>query len=74
VQQHLLPQEFPAIEGVEVAAYYEASLTIGGDYYDVIAVGPRRWGFAIADVSGKGTCGRVDDGVLPRHPARHGGG
>ena len=54
VQQHLLPQEFPEIEGVEVAAYYEASLNIGGDYYDVIAVGPRRWGFAIADVSGKG--------------------
>jgi phosphoserine phosphatase RsbU/P len=54
VQQHLLPQEFPAIEELEIAAHYESSLSIGGDYYDVIAVGPRHWGFAIADVSGKG--------------------
>jgi len=54
VQQHLLPQEFPAIAELDISAYYEASLTIGGDYYDVIAVSPRRWGFAIADVSGKG--------------------
>jgi len=55
VQQHLLPQEFPAIPELDIAAHYESSLTVGGDYYDVIAVGPRRWGFAIADVSGKGT-------------------
>ncbi|HRE80944.1 MAG TPA: PAS domain S-box protein [Opitutaceae bacterium] len=55
VQQHLLPQEFPAIAELDIAAHYESSLTVGGDYYDVIAVGPRKWGFAIADVSGKGT-------------------
>lgn len=55
VQQHLLPQDFPEIPGVDVAAHCELSLTVGGDYYDVIAVGPRKWGFTIADVSGKGT-------------------
>ncbi|MBE7540290.1 MAG: PAS domain S-box protein [Opitutaceae bacterium] len=55
VQQHLLPQEFPEIAEVDVAAHCELSLTIGGDYYDVIPVAPRKWGFTIADVSGKGT-------------------
>ncbi len=55
VQQHLLPQDFPAIAELDIAAHYESSLTVGGDYYDVIPVGPRTWGFAIADVSGKGT-------------------
>lgn len=55
VQQHLLPQEFPAIAELDIAAHYESSLTVGGDYYDVIPVGPCKWGFAIADVSGKGT-------------------
>lgn len=55
VQQHLLPQEFPSIAGLDIAALYESSLTVGGDYYDVIPVGPRKWGFVIADVSGKGT-------------------
>lgn len=54
VQVHLLPQQFPEIAELDIAAYYESTLTIGGDYYDLIPVGPRRWGFAVADVSGKG--------------------
>jgi serine phosphatase RsbU (regulator of sigma subunit) len=54
VQRHLLPQEFPSITELDIAAHYETPLSLGGDYYDVIPTGPRQWGFAIADVSGKG--------------------
>lgn len=54
IQQHLRPREFPAMAEVEIEALYDPSMTIGGDYYDVVQVTARRWGFAIADVSGKG--------------------
>jgi PAS domain S-box-containing protein len=54
VQRHLLPQEFPSITELDIAAHYETPLSLGGDYYDVIPTGPRQWGFVIADVSGKG--------------------
>ncbi len=54
IQQHLRPRVFPAVADVEIEALYDPSMSIGGDYYDVLRVGDRRWGFVIADVSGKG--------------------
>lgn len=54
VLQDLLPHEFPVLEGMEVAAVYEPSSQVGGDYYDLISLGEDRWGFAMADVAGKG--------------------
>lgn len=54
IQQHLRPRLFPAVAEVEIEALYDPSMAIGGDYYDVVRVDERRWGFAIADVSGKG--------------------
>ncbi|HLP02113.1 MAG TPA: PAS domain S-box protein [Opitutaceae bacterium] len=55
VQQHLLPSVYPDIAAVEIDTLYTPSRLIGGDYYDFFEVGERRWGFAVADVSGKGT-------------------
>ncbi|MFT3830606.1 MAG: PAS domain S-box protein [Opitutaceae bacterium] len=55
VQQHLLPNLYPDIAAVEIDTLYTPSRLIGGDYYDFFEVGERRWGFAVADVSGKGT-------------------
>ncbi len=55
VQQHLLPNVYPDIAAVEIDTLYTPSRLIGGDYYDFFEVGERRWGFAVADVSGKGT-------------------
>ncbi len=55
VQQHLLPNVYPDIGVVETDTLYTPSRLVGGDYYDFFAVGDRRWGFAVADVSGKGT-------------------
>ncbi len=54
IQTHLRPREFPDISDVEIEALSHPSLHIGGDYYDVVKVDDRRWGFVIADVSGKG--------------------
>jgi PAS domain S-box-containing protein len=55
VQQHLLPHVFPDIGAVEIETLYIPSRLVGGDYYDFFEVGERKWGFAVADVSGKGT-------------------
>lgn len=54
IQLMLLPQSLPEIPGVELAARYISSHTIGGDLYDIIPLGDGRFGVAIADVSGKG--------------------
>lgn len=59
IQQHLLPPAFPNIEGIEVGAMNVAAMKVGGDYYDVIQVDKDHWGFAIADVSGKGVSGAL---------------
>ena len=54
IQSHLLPQDFPANDVVEIEALSDASMLIGGDYYDVLKVDDDHLGFVIADVSGKG--------------------
>lgn len=54
VQHQLRPHVFPDIGEVEIEALSQASLHIGGDYYDVLPVDKRRWGFVMADVAGKG--------------------
>lgn len=54
VQQRVLPRLFPQVEGYGFAARYEPARQVGGDFYDVIALGPERFGVAIADVSDKG--------------------
>ena len=53
IQQHLFPKEIPAIEGYDVACFNRPSAEVGGDYFDVLAIG-KRFGLAIADVAGKG--------------------
>jgi serine phosphatase RsbU (regulator of sigma subunit) len=55
VQQKLLPQKIPTIVGAEVAASSVSAYEVGGDYYDLVQVGPHRWAFIVGDVSGKGT-------------------
>ena len=54
LQQSMLPRRFPAIEGYTVAARSVPARQVGGDFYDVIAVSPRRVVVVIADVSDKG--------------------
>jgi PAS domain S-box-containing protein len=57
LQRSLLPPHMPAIPGVDLGAAYRAGAegsAVGGDFYDVFALGPGRWGVAIGDVRGKG--------------------
>ncbi len=55
VQQRLLPQSLPQIDGLELAAAERPAKEVGGDYYDVVRLGDDCVGVMVADVSGKGT-------------------
>ncbi|GAA1516510.1 SpoIIE family protein phosphatase [Kribbella lupini] len=56
LQQSLLPAQLPDVPGIETAAYYHtaSAIQLGGDFYDLFAVDPKRWGFFLGDVCGKG--------------------
>jgi serine phosphatase RsbU (regulator of sigma subunit) len=54
IQQRLLPQIAPKIEGMDLAAHNEPAREVGGDFYDFIPVMEDNLGLVIADVSGKG--------------------
>ncbi len=54
LQQTMLPEPRALIEGVNIAARYEACSELGGDMYDYAAVGPGRAAVMVADVAGHG--------------------
>lgn len=59
IQSSLLPGSLPSYPTVDLAAFSQPALDIGGDYYDVIEIDDRHIGLAIADVSGKGIGGAL---------------
>jgi len=54
VQQSILPRQFPVSERMEIFAEMTPARAIGGDFYDFFQIDETRYGFAIADVVGKG--------------------
>jgi sigma-B regulation protein RsbU (phosphoserine phosphatase) len=54
IQQGLLPRQLPQTDYFEVRALSVPCQTVGGDYYDVVRLPRDRFGFTVADVSGKG--------------------
>lgn len=54
VQQALLPEAMPEIDGYEFFATYEAAQAVGGDYYDIIPLSDSKICIAFGDVAGKG--------------------
>ncbi|HUD98354.1 MAG TPA: PP2C family protein-serine/threonine phosphatase [Bryobacteraceae bacterium] len=54
IQAHLLPHDLPQMKPFQVACAWEPARSVGGDYFDVLALGPDQLGICIADVSGKG--------------------
>ena len=54
VQEGFLPRSLPPTPGLELAACFQASLEVAGDYYDVLALPEGRTLMAVGDVSGKG--------------------
>jgi len=54
IQNSFLPQSLPSLGALSFAATYRPALNIGGDFYDVLEIGPDEVYFVIGDVSGKG--------------------
>ncbi|WP_143677398.1 PP2C family protein-serine/threonine phosphatase, partial [Streptomyces scabiei] len=55
LQRSLLPVTPVQREGLDIAARYRPALSdVGGDWYDVLPLGPGRTGLVVGDVMGKG--------------------
>jgi PAS domain S-box-containing protein len=56
LQQALIPEELPTIDGIELAALYQAAAgaEVGGDFYSAWPLSDRRLALLVGDVSGKG--------------------
>jgi serine phosphatase RsbU (regulator of sigma subunit) len=54
IQQSLTPRSLPQEGWFVCCGSSESSHQVGGDYYDVVAIGPDTWSLVVADVSGKG--------------------
>jgi phosphoserine phosphatase RsbU/P len=54
IQQGLLPRKLPESDYFQVFSVTMPTEDVGGDYYDTVELPGGRWGFALADVSGKG--------------------
>ncbi|QHT63396.1 SpoIIE family protein phosphatase [Paenibacillus lycopersici] len=54
VQQKLLPPGDLTIGSYRIAARCRSYREVGGDFYDVVSLGPSRFAIMIGDVSGKG--------------------
>ncbi len=54
IQQGLLPRDLPQSDYFQVLSVTTPTEAVGGDYYDVLELPDGRYGFALADVSGKG--------------------
>lgn len=58
IQQAILPGHFPPFaelaEEVDIFASMTPARDVGGDFYDLFQIDENRFGFVIADVSGKG--------------------
>ncbi len=54
IQQTLLPKAVPALDGWEIAAYWQPARAVGGDFYDFLQFPDGRLGLVIADVTDKG--------------------
>jgi serine phosphatase RsbU (regulator of sigma subunit) len=54
IQQRILPESLPSIEGYDLAGTNIPSREVGGDYYNTMDLGDGRYALIIADVAGKG--------------------
>ncbi len=54
MQSRLFPQVLPPLNSLEYAGVCIQARKVGGDYYDFLDLGQGRFGFVIADISGKG--------------------
>jgi hypothetical protein len=72
LQKHLLPVTLPVIAGVRTAATYavaDATLEVGGDFYDLVPQGNGGGAAVIGDVCGRGVSAAALTGMA-RHTLR----
>jgi serine phosphatase RsbU (regulator of sigma subunit) len=54
IQESMLPRSLPQLPSYDLGGRMLPARQVGGDFYDVIRLGPQQVGLAIGDVSGKG--------------------
>jgi predicted SnoaL-like aldol condensation-catalyzing enzyme len=54
IQQALLPEATPELNGWELTTYYEPAREVGGDFYDFLELEDGRLGLVVGDATGKG--------------------
>jgi serine phosphatase RsbU (regulator of sigma subunit) len=54
LQENILPQQLPVVNGISFVAQYLPALQIGGDFYDIMPLANKRLAILLADVTGHG--------------------
>src|SRR5215203_4842223 len=54
IQQELLPDSVPKLEGWQIATYYRPAREVGGDFYDFVELSRGRLGLIVGDATGHG--------------------
>jgi predicted SnoaL-like aldol condensation-catalyzing enzyme len=54
IQQELLPDSVPKLEGWQIATYYGPAREVGGDFYDFVELSRGRLGLIVGDATGHG--------------------
>jgi sigma-B regulation protein RsbU (phosphoserine phosphatase) len=54
IQESILPDSLPQLEGFDIAALTIPARAVGGDYYDFISINRHRFGLVIGDACDKG--------------------
>ena len=54
IQQELLPETTPELDGWQIAAYYRPAREVGGDFYDFLELSDDRLGLVVGDATGHG--------------------
>ncbi len=54
IQQRILPDTFPVLNGIEIQGMSLPAEEVGGDFYDFIKIDDSKFVVLVADVSGKG--------------------
>ena len=67
MQQQMLPEDLPELEGYELAVRLEVARVVSGDLYDLMLVGDDRLLLWVADVAGKGVYGMMHVSMMHSH-------
>ena len=54
IQQELLPESVPELDGWQIATYYGSAREVGGDFYDFVDLSGGRLGLIVGDATGHG--------------------